>query len=48
MAMWDGVGYNIDSVFQWNDGKKKLTAFGKSLQVNSYLIIKSFVIYLFI
>lgn len=26
MAMWAGVGYNIDSVFQWNDGKKKLTA----------------------
>lgn len=21
MAMWKGVGYNIDSVFQWKDGK---------------------------
>lgn len=25
MAMWKGVGYNIDSVFQWKDGKKLLT-----------------------
>lgn len=24
MAMWKGVGYNIDSVFQWKDGKKAL------------------------
>lgn len=23
MAMWKGVGYNIDSVFQWKDGKIK-------------------------
>lgn len=21
MSMWKGVGYNIDSVFQWKDGK---------------------------
>lgn len=26
MAMWKGVGYNIDSVFQWKDGKCKVTA----------------------
>lgn len=30
MAMWAGVGYNIDSVFQWNDGKKNLAAFCKT------------------
>lgn len=21
MSMWSGVGYNIDTVFQWKDGK---------------------------
>lgn len=25
MAMWKGVGYNIDSVFQWKDGKRHST-----------------------
>lgn len=24
--MWKGVGYNIDSVFQWKDGESNLTA----------------------